>query len=233
MTTPHYHTFSKTQQNLMTPTHISSHNLLTNQPGNKYFSSARGTVPRCVYVCMSTAKEVTELPIYVVNMRKKDFLPPVRPHLPEPSGSHPALGAGWPRVTHVREERVSRQAPIVGVFPPMLCYMAITPAVRQGPVTPGLGGPERKRTVVTVTLSPSSADDDDVEEEKKARAEEKLQFRLYMKRNPGYFHLIPSFQIALPPSSFPALICIPRGTSPTSVFSLNAPEILQIARKDR
>lgn len=67
-------------------------------------------------------------------------LGPLGLSMPELSGSHPALRAGWPRVTHVREEGVRRQAPKVGVFPPMFCYMAITPAVRQGPVRQGLGG---------------------------------------------------------------------------------------------
>lgn len=33
---------------------------------------------------------------------------------------------------------------LVGVFPPMLCYMAITPAVRQRPVRLGSGGPWKK-----------------------------------------------------------------------------------------
>lgn len=36
-----YHTLSRTQHNLVTPTHISSSDLLTSQPGNKYFGTTR------------------------------------------------------------------------------------------------------------------------------------------------------------------------------------------------
>lgn len=48
------------------------------------------------------------------------------------------------------EEGVRRQVPKVGVFPPMLCYMANTPAVRRNPVRLFSRGPKWKRTAVTV-----------------------------------------------------------------------------------
>lgn len=78
----------------------------------------------------------------------------------------------------------------------MLCYMAITPAVRQRPVRLGLGGlkaadSRHRRPVPPFTLS---ADVDEVEEEKKKEQGRRREITNYMNRNPGYFHLIPSFQ---------------------------------------
>lgn len=95
-----------------------------------------------------------------------------------------------------------------------------------------VGGPERKRTVVTVVLSPHSADDDQVEGGKEqCRRREITNSSVHEKKSrilSPYFQ----FPIASPPS-FRALICIPRGTSPTPVFSLNTPKLLEIARKDK
>lgn len=107
----------------------------------------------------------------------------VLPHLPEVSSRHPAPGAEWPRVTHVRvkgwrERWGSGDEQLGGRFffsllllpPAMLSYMAITPAVRQaavgqgsswrgtglgaGRVVGGGGSAEGKRTAVTVVRSP-------------------------------------------------------------------------------
>lgn len=84
------------------------------------------------------------------------------------------------------------------------------------------------------SCTPSSADDDEVEEKKRARAgEEEITISPVHEKKSWILSPYSQFAIALPPSSFPALICIPRGTSPTSVFSLNTPEILEIARKYR
>lgn len=159
--------------------------------------------------------KVTELP-YLCGLEEKKkekrkrsapLSTPARPHLPGLSGSHPALGAGWPRVTHVRKEGVRRDRHLSGRFSTnvMLHGNHTCRASRTGQT--GVGGPERKRTVVTVVLSPHSAEDDEVEGKKKSKAgEEKLQFRLYMKKkkkkNPGYFHLIPSSQLPCPPPPF-------------------------------
>lgn len=90
-------------------------------------------------------------------------LAPARPHLPEPSGSHPAPGAGWPRVTHVREEGVRRQAPKWAFF--HQCYVTWQfhlLCVKDWPDW-FWGGAERKRTAVTVARSHNSADVDEVE----------------------------------------------------------------------
>lgn len=51
------------------------------------------------------------------------------------------------------EEGDRRQVPKVGVFPPMLCYMAHTPAVRRNPVRLFSKGPKWKRTADTVPSS--------------------------------------------------------------------------------
>lgn len=135
-------------------------------------------------------------------------LGPLGLSMPELSGSHPALGAGWPRVTHVREEGVRRQAPKVGVFPPMFYYMAITPAVRQGPVRQGLGGLKGSGQSSPSSYPPLLCGRRQGAREKKSRAgEEKLQFSSAHEKKSWILSPYSQFPIALPPS-FPALICI-------------------------
>lgn len=81
----------------------------------------------------------------------------------------------------------------------------------------GFGGPERKRTVVTVVRSPHSANDDEVEEEeKKTSSRAGITISSVHEKNSWILSSYSQFPIAVPPSSFPALICIPRGTSSTS-----------------
>lgn len=126
-------------------------------------------------------------------------LGPLGLSMPEVSGSHPPSSGGRVAPGHPREGGGGQQTGTeVGVFPPMLCYMAIPPAVRQGPVRLGWGGLEGSGQLSPSSCPPHS---DEVEENTQQRRRE-----MHMKRNPGYFHLIPSLQIA-PLLSSPALIC--------------------------
>ena len=200
-----------------------SHLLLTQsadklQPGNKYFSSARGTLPcsvclwecACVrvcvcqlqqgyWVCLSCGREEnTQLHFLLVGHTYLNCRAVTQHQGPGGPGS-PTWGGRRRWGSGDRHLKV-------GVFLHQ-CYVTwqITPAVRQGPATQGAGGPERKRTVVTVVrrlppLHPPtlSADDDEVEEEeKKHRAGQEKRndkSRAYMKKRgkiPDTFTLFP------------------------------------------
>lgn len=175
----------------MTPTHISSHNLLTDlEPGNKSFSSTRGTLPCCVRVSYN---KVTQFPLYVVKYNQ----------CCQSVAGHTYLkcravtqhqGPGGPGSPTLGRRGVRRQAPKVGVFPPMLCYMAITPAVRQGPVRLGLGGLIGSGQSSPSSCPPTVRTTTRWWQKKRAEQSRAGEITNYMKRNPGYFHLIPSFQ---------------------------------------
>lgn len=120
----------------------------------------------------------------------------------------------WPRVApgHPREggeeEGVRRQVPKVGVFPPMLCYMANTPAVRRNPVRLFSRGPKWKRTAVTVPPSTQT--------KRRGGGRGKKYTGIINCSVAGYSWRLSSysqFPVAVPPS-VPALTCTPRGTSP-------------------
>lgn len=100
--------------------------------------------------------------------------------------------------------------------------MAITPAVRQGPVTLGLGGLKGSGQSSPSSCPPppplNSADDDEVDVRKKEEEQSRRTLiTISSEHEKKSWILSPysQFPIALPPS-FPALTCTPRGTSSTS-----------------
>lgn len=106
----------------------------------------------------------------------------------------------------------------VGVFPPMLCYMAITPAVRQGPVRLGLGGLKGSGQSSPSSCAPTLQTTTWWKKKKEKKEQgRRREITISSEREKKSWILSPysQFPIALPPS-FPALICIPRGTSSTS-----------------
>lgn len=124
----------------MTPTHISSHNLLTNNPEKKYFSSARGSLPRrvttttrsqsCLFAWLSrnsflecsTFEPCSATPTWTVGQS-----PSTRGRV---APGHPREGGGGQE----------RRAPKWAFFHQCYVTWQITPAARQGPVRLGFGG---------------------------------------------------------------------------------------------
>lgn len=106
----------------------------------------------------------------------------------------------------------------VGVFPPTLCYMAITPAERQGPVTRRSGRLRGRKRPLSSCFSVSHSSPHST----RRRGAENWNFLFkWWEKIPDSSLLFPVSRRSVP--SFPALICTPRGTSPSSVF----PQTLQ------
>ena len=90
---------STSRQDTTKPGDTHSHLLTQSADRPSWESVFHGSMWHAAMLCMPTTRAQSCLFVW---WRE---LAPARPHLPEPSGSHPAPGAGWPRVTHVRGRR--------------------------------------------------------------------------------------------------------------------------------
>lgn len=180
----------------------------------------------CVCVCMCVNYKVTELPIYVVKKKKERYTffllvghtylncRAVTQHQGPCGPGSPTWGRRGSGDKHL-SGRFSTNVMLHGNH---TCCASKTGQT-------GFGGPERKRTVVTVVRSPHSADDDEVEEEeKKNPSRAGITISSVHEKNSWILSSYSQFPIAVPPL---LLSCINMYTTRHFFNLLSSRETLQ------